>query len=237
MENLPPKMKDVLENFVRDLKNTYGDGLISVILYGSAASGEFTERHSNLNLAIILSDTSLSNLAKISGAINKYRLINPVFFTEDYMKRSTDVFPIEFLDMKENHVILYGKDVLTDLHVEVKNLRFQCEQELKSKLINVKKSYLANINKDALSSLLFKSFISTLHILRNLIRLKGGSPSYTKENLLKEIGHEFQIEIPVMSRILEARNKNLPLDHKNIEDMFAAFVTELEHICDKVDRF
>ena len=58
-------------------------------------------------------------------------MINPVFFTEDYIIRSTDVFPIEFLDMKENHVTLYGKDLFEAIAVDTKNLRFQCEQEIK----------------------------------------------------------------------------------------------------------
>ena len=123
-------------NRARDI---YRDELVSIILYGSAASGEFSARHSNVNIAVILRDTSLANLSRIAPLLNKYKFrpLKVIFFTEIYIKNSADVFPIEFLDIKENHKILYGSDLLAGLKIDIKNLRFQCEQELKSKILSV----------------------------------------------------------------------------------------------------
>ena len=145
---MPQKVTRLLEEFTDRAKAIYREGLASIALYGSAASGEFSTGHSNINLAVVLNDTSLSNLSKIAPILNKnkFRLLNVLFFTEDCIKSSADVFPVEFLDIKENHNILCGKDIVADLPIDIKNLRFQCEQELKSKIINIKKIYLANIN-------------------------------------------------------------------------------------------
>lgn len=237
--NLPQRSKNILEDFIKGLRDAYGEGLVSVILYGSAASNEFATRLSNINLAVILNDAGLGNLARISGLVNKdrFRILNSVFFTEDYIKRSVDVFPIEFLDMKENHIVLFGKDILKVLSIDTRNLRFQCEQELKAKLLNIKRLYIRSRgDKAALRSLLFKSSISTLHILRNLIRLKGRTPAYIKEDVLKELALEFQIDTAGLTKILEARNKNLKLSYKETESLFYAFTKELERIIDMVDR-
>lgn len=234
---LPNNIKKIIGEFVGLLKGAYGDYLIAVILYGSAASGEYALRHSNINIAVILRDTSLSSLSKISAILNKRRflIINPVFLAEDYIKRSTDVFPIEFIDMKENHVVLHGKDVLKDIDINIKNLRFQCEQELKSKIINIKRAYLRTTNRFVLKKLLFKSLISSLHILRNLVRLKGKQPSYVKEKILNEISREFGLDVTGLQKILDARSRNLNLSRKDLTSLFTCLVETLEAISNKID--
>ena len=236
--NLPNNVKKVIDEFVKNLDSVYGDNLISVMLYGSAASGEYTLKHSNVNMMIILKDTSLDNLAKISQFINKrkFMVINPVFFTEDYIKCSTDTFPIEFMDMKENHIVLKGKDVLKDINIDIRNLRFQCEQELKSKIINIKRLYLRTTNTTLLRKLLFKSVSSSAHILRNLVRLKGKEPSYKKEEVLNQVAQEFGINTAPLQNILDARNKNLKLSRPEIENLFISLIETLETASDKVDH-
>lgn len=236
--SLPHKVQKIINSFTSGLKNIYGDGLISVILYGSAASGEYAGRHSNINLAIILGDTSLSSIRKAAQFINKnkFLLINPMFFTEDYIKKSTDVFPIEYLDIKENHAVLYGKDVFKDINIDIRNLRFQCEQELKSKILNIKKLYLRTKNKFFLKNILFKSLTSSIHILRNLVRLEGKAPSYKKEDVLDEISREFSADVSCLRKILDAKNKNKRLSHKDIDELFDCFIEALENISDKVNR-
>ena len=236
--NLPQKIKKICADFTERLKHIYGDDLISVILYGSAASGEFTDKHSNINLLVVLNDTSFLKLDKVKHIINKpkFRILNTLFFTEDYIRNSTDVFPIEFLDMKENYSVLQGKDVLKDLEIATGNLRFQCEQELKVKLINLKQLYL-RIGKDkfALQNLLFKSFTSTLHILRNVLRLKGKTPSYLKLEVLKDLSLEFKIDINVWEKILSGKNRKVKLGAENLEALFICFVEDLEKIVNAVD--
>lgn len=236
---LEDKVKTVLDNFAASLENNFKDQLVSVILYGSAASGEFVNRHSNLNVLVVLKNTDLENLKKASGLVNKwkFRLIHPLFFSEDYIKSSTDVFPIEFLDMKENYAVLTGKDVLKDTSIDTKNLRFQCEQELKIKLISLRQMFLRN-NRDkaALKALLFKSLNSVMHILRNVIRIKGKQPPYLKQDILKEIVLNFQINQDVWNKILAAKNKQVKLNSEQIELLFIGFVRDLEKIVNLVDK-
>ncbi|MDP3732602.1 MAG: hypothetical protein Q8R31_06270, partial [Candidatus Omnitrophota bacterium] len=168
------KLKNILQQFIRGLKDIYQEELISIILYGSAVSGEFIEKHSNLNLLAVLENTNLENLKRAARLINKFSIINSLFLTEDYIRRSTDVFPIEFLDIQENYSVLYGKDILKGVNIDIRNLRFQCEQELKAKLITLRQLYLKiNRDKPALKDLLLRSITSILHISRNVLRLKG----------------------------------------------------------------
>jgi len=236
--NIPDNIRKTADSFVCELRKIYADGLISATLYGSAASGEHASKHSNINIAVILDDTSLSSIKKISRFMNqrKFLAVNPVFFTEEYVRTSGDVFPIEFLDMKENHATLYGKDVFKDLHIELKNLRFQCEQEFKSKVINIKRLYLRATGKEFVKDLLFRSATSGIHLLRNLVRLKGKQPSYDKGKVLDEAAAEFGIDVEPLRVILDAKKRNLRLDHKKIDSLMTSLVSTLESAADKVDR-
>lgn len=232
------KIQRSLDKFADELKKIYQDGLISVIVYGSYASGEFKPGFSNINLLIILDNTSLENLAKCAFLFkkNSFRGFNCLFFTPDYINRSTDVFPIEFLDIKENYVIIHGKDLLSGLKIDLKNLRFQCEQELKAKLLNIKAFFLHNPDKTALQNLLVKSFNSFLHISRNLIRLKGKSPAYKKEEILAELAIEFKIEVSGLKKIFDLKNKKLKLNYRETEELLFNFVKTMEAIIKVVDE-
>lgn len=233
------KLQATLNDFVRDLRRLSGDNLICVILYGSGASGEFIDKHSNLNLLVVLKDASLDNLKIISRLTGrwKFRLIHPLFFNEEYIRNSTDVFPIEFLDMKENYTVLAGRDILKDISVDTGNLKYQCEQELKVKLINLRQFYLRN-NKDkaALLNFLLKSFTSILHISRNVIRLKGKAPHYLKEDILKDIAEEFGIDKDTWQELLALKYKRIKLRNDKIEPVFINFVRDLEKITVILDK-
>lgn len=236
---LTGKIKKLTEGFVNSLKNIYEDDLLSVILYGSAASGEFSNRYSNINLLVVLKDCSLNNLSKSSSLINKYRFrnIQPVFVSLESIKNTCDVFPIEFIDMQENHLTLIGNDVLKDFSIGQGRLKFQCEQELKSRLINIKRLYIKKYkDKRALKNVLIKLFISIIHILRNVIRWKGKNPVYLKQDFIIQISKEFPIDLSVWEKILSVRNNQLLLDETEILGLFENFVGDLEKICAGIDK-
>ena len=77
------KLRNILQQFILGLEDIYQKEVVSIILYGSAVSGEFIEKHSNLNLLVVLQNTNLENLKRATRFINKFRIINPLFLTED----------------------------------------------------------------------------------------------------------------------------------------------------------
>ena len=235
--NISDKLKINISLFVNKLKEGFGDDLISVILYGSAASGEFVSRRSNLNFLVIVKDSGISVLKKGAKVIGKFPEFEPLFLSEDYIMRSTDIFPIEFLDMKENYSVIYGKDALKDINVDTGNLRFQCEHELKVKLISLRQLYLkSSRDKRLLLYALLKSFTSSLHILRNVLRLKGKTPPYKKELIIAELAKVVPIDLSVWERILAVKNKRERLNKDSIDRLFLKFIEELEKTVELVDK-
>ncbi len=235
--NLPLKIKIKLEDFCEGLKKIYGDGLISVTLYGSGASREFLHKVSNLNVLVVLASVGLEDLKKSGGLLKKSSVISPLYLDQDYIRNSVDIFPIEFLDMRENYQVLYGKDVLKDIVVDTRNLRFQCEQELKSKLLGLRQAYLrAQKDAAALKGILIRAFISVLHLTRNVLRLKGENPPYKKEELLARLAAEFPINGPAWERILAVKQGRQKSSAKDTLELFGTFTGDLEKIVGIVDK-
>ena len=62
----------------------------------------------------------------------------PFFLTKEEIIDGIDVFPIEFLNIRQHHKILYGEDFLKDIEISKKDLRHQLEFEFRSKLIHLR---------------------------------------------------------------------------------------------------
>src|SRR5437763_2537368 len=129
--------EDVMAEFLEKMKGAAGANLVSIILYGSAADGEFHPEYSDLNLLCLMTDVSLPELSKIAGVITWWRGKRhhpPLVITPQELISCADVFSIEFSDMKQRYRVLYGEDLLRNLEVPMTHHRDQLEYELREKL-------------------------------------------------------------------------------------------------------
>src|SRR5215472_1365183 len=104
-------MEKGLKELVSKLAAAAGTNLKSVVLYGSAASGEFNPKHSDLNVLCVLEDLDPRALAVLNPAVTWWARKGhpaPLIFGLDELQRASDVFALEFLDIKAHHRILWG---------------------------------------------------------------------------------------------------------------------------------
>lgn len=238
--SLPEHISKKIGIFLNNLKLSFEDNLISVILYGSSVSGEFNEKNSNVNLLVVLNKIDINDLDKIRFLLKKYSFNNftPLFLTEEQIYTSLDTFPMEFLDMKESYLCLYGKDELKEIYIDSQNLRFQCEQELKSKLILLRLQYIKinPKNKDELYELLYRNLNSVLHILRNIIRLRGKTPAFKKEDTIAQVSIELNISSEKLLLIWKKKINKKTLSYNELKDLLVLYLSELEKIISAVDK-
>src|SRR5207248_21579 len=137
--------ENLTNEFVEKLRAAACENLVSVILYGSAAHGEFHPEYSDLNLLCLMRDVSFPALNQIAGAVSWWRGKRhhpPLVITSEELKTSADVFSIEFTDMKQRYRVLYGEDLLRDLHVPMTHHRQQLEYEIREKLFLLRQHLL-----------------------------------------------------------------------------------------------
>ena len=69
---------------IGDLRATHGENLASVVLYGSAASGDFVELQSDYNLLIALNRITPEDLRQSQAPMREWQRLGhplPVYFT------------------------------------------------------------------------------------------------------------------------------------------------------------
>lgn len=240
MEAIIERIKGKLEEFRQDLKRLYSDNLVSIILYGSFNRGNFIPKRSNINLLVALKKVEFEDLSKAVKIFSRWNRIGrttPLLFTEEYVKNSIDVFPVEFSDIKENYKILYGKDILKDISIEQKDLRYVCEKELKEKLIRLRQAYIeSGARPFILQRIMINSFSSIMAILRNFIKLAGGAPAYDVEDLLTALSEKFNFSKETALTIFRLKKKEIRLSAQEIKNLYFKWLLQIEALILKVDE-
>jgi len=85
-----------LKELVSRLKEAAAANLESVILYGSAARGNFHPDHSDLNVLCVLGSLAVEELGRVAPVVRWWVVEQqqpvPLFFTAEELRQSADVF-------------------------------------------------------------------------------------------------------------------------------------------------
>lgn len=132
-----------LARFLAGLDLAAPDG-VSVVLYGSAARGDWDATRSDLNLLLVLEDASPPALQQLMPAVRSWHeagFTAPLIIGRDEWVRAADVFPIEITDMSLAYEVLRGDDPVLPLSVDPADLRRALESALRGKLIRLRQAY------------------------------------------------------------------------------------------------
>lgn len=234
-------MYSFFDDFIDDLKQTHGRNLVSVILYGSAAAGDFVPHQSDYNILIALERITPEDLRNAHACIREWaRLGNPipVYFTVSELRNAGDVFPIEFHQMSVARKVLYGPDVLSGLVISDKFLRHQTEYELRSKLIQLRRQYIpASASVDGLKRLMAESLPSFASLFRAILILNGLNPPATKHEIVALTAHHLQVDGVTFEKIFNIRENNFTdvLDEKSANALFGHYLEQIEMVIHAVD--
>lgn len=230
-----PVLKEMVDNLMKSL----GDRLQSIVLYGSAARGDFQKATSDFNLFVVLDDLEPSTLDTISPVVSRWigkKQPFPRFFSRQLIQNSTDVFPIEFLEIKTHKVILYGPDPLEDVVVHTDHLRLWCERELREKMMRLREAYMAAKGKSkTVKRLLIESYSIFLAIFRGCLHLLGGDIPAHNEDVVEAFCARAELDEAPFGTILRLRGGE-KIDTDPLE-LFARYYGELTKAVERVDRF
>ncbi|MBN1385048.1 MAG: hypothetical protein JW983_09235 [Elusimicrobia bacterium] len=232
-------MSDILMKFTEEAKATYSQNLKSIILYGSKASGEDTKKHSDYNLLIVLENISFMDLKSLNKIMKSWiRKGNqpPLLFTMERLKKSADVFPIEFLDMKDNRKILYGEDPFQNLEIHNTHLRHECEFELKGKLLKLRQGYMTASGKSDVRNLLINSISTFLIIFRHVLRLIGVTPPPKRLDALNILAQKKGLNPSAFITIFNMKKGDKEALNQDPDLIIQEYLKEIEKITDIVDN-
>jgi predicted nucleotidyltransferase len=234
MNKLDARTEQTIEKFSREIRTLYGDDLISLVLYGSAAGADFVPDRSDLNFLVVLKEVTPEALRKAVPLVrdwHRWKIATPLFIDPDFLRASLDLFPIEFSDMQEQHRVLAGQDLLLEFKISPRNLRLQCEEELKGKLLHLRRAYLETGSRpEALEELIATSVKSFLVITRHLLRLKGLKPAHEFLEALVQIEEAFGTSFEAIRDAHSLRLRALRLEKSEATTLFDRYLADIEDL-------
>jgi hypothetical protein len=228
-----------LNDFVSRLRDAAGANLESVILFGSVVTGDFHPEFSNLNVFCVIRDSSFAALQSLAPAVKWWdgqKQPPPLCMTRDEISRSTDVFTIELMDIKEHHRVLFGEDVLQGVTIPTKLHRVQVEYELGEKLALLRQHLLLASGNDArMWELLTRSVSSFATLFRHALIVLGKKAPSGKREAVQMLSKEIGFDGSAFLQVLHVREQKLDRKKLDVADVFSRYLAALQQVIAAVD--
>lgn len=234
-------MKPTPETLTAALKQLLGRRLASVILYGSAASGDHVARHSDYNIMVVLDRTDAAALAPLGPVLRRWTKAGnplPQIMDRRFLARSAGAFPLEWADMRDHHQVLHGADILKGLVVSPRAMRAELERELKAKLLRLHAAYAAAADEPArLRDLLIKSSSTFLVLFRGILRLKDVKPLPPRRDTAAAVARALRIDLGVFGFVRGLRTGESGAGKAAVEAQARRYLKAVEAVVEKLDSW
>ena len=232
------KMEQKLEELVERLRGAHGERLVSVILYGSAASSDYHGEFSDLNVLCVLTRVTPVELGASEPIFKWWRDGNPtpLLLSEEEVRTSTDCFPIEFHDMQERRRVLFGQDVIEKLEIDKTFYRAQVEHELRAKLLRLRQKAAGILaDKQGLLRLMIDSVSNFLVLARHALLLSGIAAGSEKREVARNLAG-IQVDASPFDTLLDLRERKKKTGDVDVESLFASYLKQIETLVAHVDH-
>lgn len=229
-----------LDRFINDLKTSFGDELVSVLAFGSQANVEVKSKYTNLNLMIVTKTLNAEKLYAISDSVKKWvkqKNPLPVIMNIEEWYSSFDVYAIEYADIRDNHRLLYGEDLIPSISINKYYLRLQCESELKNLLLKYKNNFLMNIKSDKQMKDLLGNVIKTLLIIfRSILRLHDCTVPYRAVDIIDAASNYLSFNKVALTKLANVKyEKDKYASRKELMLIEAELIKDIQYMLKQVD--
>lgn len=239
MAKIPDQPQEIFAPLTQDYLQAFGSDLISLMLYGSAAGGSYVKGKSDINVLVVLTPEGIARLEDGFALVKNWRKRNvavPLVITKEFISSSLDAYPIEFLNMKNNSVLIYGENVLAPLTFKPEDLRLQIERELKSKILLLREGYLESAGSARpIRQLIGKSMAAFVAIFNAMLYLKKAAAPQDKLETIKEMHQVFNVDAEVFRLCFAIKADTDQLSGREVIEVFKKYLGEVEKVTKIID--
>ncbi len=235
--------KDKQEDIARVtamVQSALGAHLESLILYGSVVQGITDGQFSDVNLLCVVDEISAERLETLAPALawwarQKYPPM--VLLSRDEQRDSSDVFPLEYLDIMHQRRVLAGRDCFADVPRHPQLHRLQVEHDLRTQLIRLRGAYaLAQDDAGKLEQLLLQSLVTFLVLFRHALLVVGEPLVLQLEPIIAAAAARFNFDPGPWRRLLDARMNSQRLPKDEVKRMFFSYLHDIQAVERALER-
>lgn len=236
----PAEILDATRQWLTPVRAGIGADFLAAYLTGSVLTQGFDPRKSKVNVLVVARSLGTAVLEHIAGALpetKKAPHFEPLFMAAPQIEKSLDVFPIEWLEMKERHLLLEGEDVLARLEVPRTYLRLQCEHELRGKHIQLRQALLLrHAHPIELTRALSAAASSYATLFRTLLRITGEDPPAESARVVERVADVFRLDASALLIPHLLRYGGRTLKRDEVAPQFRRFIAEIDRLVAAIDE-
>ena len=202
---------------IEEIKKILGENLVTLAEYNNGDEIRCIAVCNHLDFK------TLTHLKKLD--------IIPIIFTQEEIRNAIDVFPVEFLNIKRHHKLLYGEDILKNIDISKVDLKRQLEFEFRSKLVHLRQSYMQSSKEEDLEDIILNAVPTLAPIIGALMYLKDVETKYDPDIIKIMVGIDTKIIMDIY-KIRTGKTKFEKDKNKYIERL----INILGHVEDLVDK-
>jgi hypothetical protein len=238
-ENLNPALQEKISPFFHEILQNSAAKIHSMYLVGGVLTEDYREGASKIDSVIVLHQMDLAFLDVLAPLGNRYGkqgFSAPLIMDPAYIHSSVEVFPLEFLNFKLVHQALYGEDLLVGLAIDKQELRYQCERELKGKLLWLHRIYVSSVgDRKVLAGDIVRHFEGYLPLFRGILYLLGQAPATGLKPALDQLAGLTGAQTDVFEEIYAIKKNEAQPAKEEITGMFEKFYRATEKLIEVVD--
>jgi len=228
--------------WIAPLTQAAGPSFRALYLYGSALAPDFDKATTLVNLLVVVDDLSSGRLAPLAAAVAKVRAqaspwrFAPLVLEEEQVRRAADVFPNDFLDLVRRRALLAGEDLFAATAIDEAHMRYQCEYELRARLVGLRQAYLFHAGApDKCREILESAAQGASALHRHLLALAGQEPVEDRAGLARAVASAYGVEANALLAPHEARKDQVP--SADAPARLGAYLDSLSALARAVDAY
>jgi predicted nucleotidyltransferase len=172
--SLPVSPQSSLERAVAQLTAALGANLHSLILYGSAARGELDNTTSDINVLLVLAQSTPESHLALRNVWREHPRLELLIVGLADLERTRTVFAAKFLSLRRFYRVLAGADVLANFAVDDDTHRFLTEQGLRNLQLRLTHAFVELSGEEQRYTLFLRRLTTSLLVnISDALRLSG----------------------------------------------------------------
>ncbi len=226
--------EEICTAFVEEMKTCWGQDLIAVVLYGSAARKDFVPGRSGIDLLVLVREADPRRLLALQGRVKRWRrdrISLPLIMRPEMVTSALDSYPLEFLTMQAGYRVVYGEDPLRDLAISREDVRRQCERDLRGKLLHLRAGAIDTAGKRHPMAALIRASLPAMTAIFQGLLFVAGKPHALVGTELEDAGRDaFELDSGLFHDLFRLRYEKQPPDRDTLEALLIRYLRELERL-------
>ncbi|HEX4859207.1 MAG TPA: nucleotidyltransferase domain-containing protein [Usitatibacteraceae bacterium] len=201
---LPPDVERLLQQFCDATRAAFGEDLLSIVLFGSAAEGRMRAT-SDVNVIVVVAKFDKDAADRLRDALRFARAaidLNPMFVLESEIGAAMESFSVKFADIAHRHRVLFGKNPFADIVLPREALVLRLKQVLLNMQIRARERYIVlSLREEQLVRYLAESAGPLRAAAASLLQLEG-TPAESPKAALERVVGDFAD--PALQQVLVA---------------------------------